>query len=116
MRNKLIFATAFLMEILNASCQSKTNPPKNINWYDSTSVIGYLQSSSLCDKVSLIKDSLSIFTAEKGFSLKVLESVSKETHEYISIPIATGNVILTEEYKKESLKDQINAIQKKYCK
>jgi len=116
MRNKLILLTGFFVGTLNVSCQTKTNVPKKINWNDSLSVKIYLENSSLCDRINLVKDSLSLFTAGKGFSLKVLESITRETHEYISIPTATGNVILTDEYKNEALKEQIHTIQKKYCK
>lgn len=116
MINKFLLVIVFYVSLIHNSCHSQTIVARVINWNDSASVKSYLAKATLCDEIHLVRDSLKVFILERGYSIKVLENISKVTNEFIYIPIATGNVTLTNDSKVKSLNEQINEIEKKYCK
>lgn len=105
----------FFLSFLTSCYSQHSNKSNKIDWRDSLCVSQFIKNSSLCEEISVINDSLDVFVNPRGFCMLLIESVSKQTKEFILIPISKGGTLVTEEHRRWDLKDQIDSISNKFC-
>lgn len=106
----------FVVFISSCKAQVNSKNDRSIGWNDSIALNNTIKLLSLCEEIQLANDSADLIVSEKGFSLLLLSSISKQTNQSINIPISTGGIVLTTKYKVADLKEQMDVIRKKFCK
>ncbi|MEI9806759.1 MAG: hypothetical protein WDO16_02130 [Bacteroidota bacterium] len=114
MAYKFYFFIALSSFVLSCSAQNN-RVVKGIDFGDSLAVANFIKRSSLCEQVQLASDSLDAIVNERGYSILIIGSISKQTKENVLIPISKGNVTLSKDYQKYDLKEQIDKIGLRFC-
>lgn len=106
--------------VLAVSCnQNKTYNTKNkysiVNVNDSIEVSTFINKVDICTKLDFAIDSSHLFVENVGYTSMIINSVTKETNEEITIIIANMGILSNMDERKESLIKQLKLIKHKYC-
>jgi len=107
MKMRLFF---FIMILLISYSSRSQNVDVNI--VDSNSVNGFIRNSTICEQIRAAQKFTSDIFREKGYGIKLLESLSTSTGYRFYIPIATGGILLTNSQKIEVVKEQLDELRK----
>jgi len=76
------------------------------------SVNRFIRNSTICEQIRAAQKFTSDIFREKGYGIKLLESLSTSTGYRFYVPIATGGILLTNSQKIEVVKEQLDELQK----
>ncbi len=103
MATKIILITFFILCSLSGKAQT-------VNLYDSASVKGFIQCSSLSTKICYVQNNLKSFVQIAGYSNLILIDIAKKAKTEILILSINGNMKVSDEESMKDLNEQMEKI------
>jgi hypothetical protein len=84
----------------------------DVNVLDSSSVNSFISKTNVCRQIEAAQKFTPDIAEQKGYGIKLLEALSKNTGYRFYLPVATGGILLTNRQRAEALKEQLYELQK----
>lgn len=111
---KICSITVLSILLFKSSAKSQTKAEDlRLNIYDSVKVQQFIDSTPICGKINFVERHLKEFVNFKGYTLLILNDISKSSSYPLFIPIANAGIIESEKNKIRYLKEDIIGIKEK---
>ena len=95
---------------VSISVLAQENTKKEVYFKDSTSAVNFLNTLSLCGKIDYAENNIGDIIKSKGFSVLILQSISKDAKTQLLIQSINGTMVVPDDRVILDLIDQFNKI------